>query len=722
METPTQINNHTDLAVCTFNCEGLKRSNEYTKDILIKNDIDVICLQETWIHSYDIDQLSTFDTNYFGTGVSGMDSNKITNGRPFGGTAILYKKSLAKYVQYINVSDSRRSCAISIDMDKKYLIVCVYMPCDKGSNTGNTEYEDILFDIGCVIEKTQYDHIIICGDFNTSFERTNGQTLALTCFLRTHNLISTWDHVKSKKDYTYINISLNHKSCIDHFCVSANIFAGVTDNYILYDHDNISSHNPVMLRVSVANSGFKSVNGTDDENDSHRSININWSRTTNKDICNYRNELDTLLCSLDSNISALKCQDVLCNLSCHKLALNDICKTLVDACISASDNSIRKCNDNKCNRKPLLSGWNEQLAPLKEQSLFWHWVWLECGKPLTGPVSDCMKHTRRKYHYAIRNVKRKQAEIRKDNILKSYADKENKTEFWKKINTMIKTPGVTPLDIDGISGPGNISDYLAEKYESLYTSVPTDKYDLECLNEALYKQCMAHDKATPFSVSDITSSIHKLKHGKSSGSDSFMSDHILYASEKLHVWLTLIFNAMLVHGFTPSVLLHCNIIPIPKDKRGNLSDSNNYRGIALCNAMCKLLDIIIIDKFKTFLYTSDLQFAFKERHSTTLCTAVLLETVNYYTSRNSDVFCCLLDASKAFDKVNYGKLFQLLIARKLPAPVTRLLLDSYTRQEISIKWNGASSRRFNALNGVKQGGVLSPILFIVYFDTNYSPV
>jgi len=76
----------------------------------------------------------------------------------------------------------------------------------------------------------------------------------------------------------------------------------------------------------------------------------------------------------------------------------------------------------------------------------------------------------------------------------------------------------------------------------------------------------------------------------------------------------------------------------------------------------------------------------------------------------------MLDASKAFDTVHFGKLFKLLMDRKLPAMVIRLLLDNYTRQNICTTWNGAKSDTFTAMNGVRQGGVLSPILFTIYFD------
>ena len=85
--------------------------------------------------------------------------------------------------------------------------------------------------------------------------------------------------------------------------------------------------------------------------------------------------------------------------------------------------------------------------------------------------------------------------------------------------------------------------------------------------------------------------------------------------------------------------------------------------------------------------TSDLQFAFKEHHSTVLCGAVLIETVSYFRERGSDVYCCLLAASKAFARINYGKLFNLLLRRgKLPI-IVRLILLCYTRQSVSVEWN-----------------------------------
>ena len=75
------------------------------------------------------------------------------------------------------------------------------------------------------------------------------------------------------------------------------------------------------------------------------------------------------------------------------------------------------------------------------------------------------------------------------------------------------------------------------------------------------------------------------------------------------------------------------------------------------------------------LCTSDLQFGFKRQRSTNMCTMVFKEAISYYVHNDSSVFCTLLDASKAFDRVEYVKLFKLLMVTDIPSVSLRLLLN-----------------------------------------------
>ncbi len=64
---------------------------------------------------------------------------------------------------------------------------------------------------------------------------------------------------------------------------------------------------------------------------------------------------------------------------------------------------------------------------------------------------------------------------------------------------------------------------------------------------------------------------------------------------------------------------------------------------------------------KDNLSKSHMQFPYKSKFFSSQCAFLLLETIQYYHTRGSSKFALLLDASKAFDKVEYNKLFKLFI-------------------------------------------------------------
>ena len=141
-----------------------------------------------------------------------------------------------------------------------------------------------------------------------------------------------------------------------------------------------------------------------------------------------------------------------------------------------------------------------------------------------------------------------------------------------------------------------------------------------------------------------------------------------------YVFLSIIFTLFLSHGFTPDSLILGTMIPIPKNKNKSYCSSSNYRAIALSSILNKILDWIILLKEHKSLFSSPLQFGFKKGLSTTQCTHSLLEIVDYYNYNKSDVFVLMLDASKAFDRVRYCKLFNELLERNISPVVLRILI------------------------------------------------
>ena len=131
----------------------------------------------------------------------------------------------------------------------------------------------------------------------------------------------------------------------------------------------------------------------------------------------------------------------------------------------------------------------------------------------------------------------------------------------------------------------------------------------------------------------------------------------------------------------------------------------------------KILDHIIIDRQSEFLKTSDYQCGFKPKSSTILCSTMVNETIQYYTENGGKrVYVLLLDATKAFDKVSFKVLFDLLLDKNVCPKIVQLLYFMYTNQLCHVKWGGEKSASFPISNGVKQGGVISPLLFSLYVD------
>ena len=294
--------------------------------------------------------------------------------------------------------------------------------------------------------------------------------------------------------------------------------------------------------------------------------------------------------------------------------------------------------------------------------------------------------------------------------------------FWRDVKKFRRKKAYFPSMVDGVVGPKEIAKVFAQKFDDLYNCVSYDSDEMDVLLTTIHKSIDNKCTGTcvhgshSISAKDVNKAICKLKASKSDGCTRLLADHIINAGDKLCTYLSLLFTAMLRHGSIPDGILLGTMVPIPKGRWTNLNSSENFRAITLSSTFGKLIDLITLEKEGSKLGTSDLQFSFKDGASTSLCTAMVQETASYYVNGGSNVYGLLLDASKAFDRVNYCKLFRTLMNRGVCPLYSRLLLNMYTNQKLRVRWNAEFSDSFAATNGVKQGGVISPVLFCVYMD------
>ena len=86
----------------------------------------------------------------------------------------------------------------------------------------------------------------------------------------------------------------------------------------------------------------------------------------------------------------------------------------------------------------------------------------------------------------------------------------------------------------------------------------------------------------------------------------------------------------------------------------------------------------------------------------------------YIYNNNTNICVAFIDAYKAFDKLNHNILFHRLKYNNVLSYIIHFLNYWYINQRIYIKWGDYTSYSFPVSNGVRQEGILSPLVFNMY--------
>ena len=339
--------------------------------------------------------------------------------------------------------------------------------------------------------------------------------------------------------------------------------------------------------------------------------------------------------------------------------------------------------------------------------------------PYNGPLFHEKNTARTLYKRGLRIAKNSNDTEVSDEFSSNLLSKDSDT-FWKNWNKLeSKNNEVTR--IDGCTKHSDIANSFAKTFSEVYES--TDVIAESKLHERFsqeftkYRSNHMNDNLESFFVtwSEFLDCLAKIKTGKATGS-FVKAQHIFHGSPKLAVHLHILFNGLIQHGYVPYEFLSSTITPIIKSRTGDIYCSNNYRPIALSNLFSQLFELVLLVKIGHLLFTDDLQFGFKRKHSTSHALFVLKESVDYFTKHGSNVFVTFLDCSKAFDKISHHGLFLKLIDRGVPLCFINILVYWLSNLKSRCRWKEVFSEYFSVPSGIKQGGILSPGLFTVYID------
>ena len=488
------------------------------------------------------------------------------------------------------------------------------------------------------------------------------------------------------------------------------------------DGSNLSDHSPIFVTLKYDSY----VDQTFDNNNNNQNINsqpvekrsfFDWSHTTAENISNYKFTLDYFLDSIDFADDLLECRNLFCEM--HTDSIIDYFEAIVLAMISATCMSIPEVIIDNNGNYNIIPGWNLYVRESKEKSIYWHNIWKLADRPIQGQLANIRKHTREKYHQAIKFAKRNKDKFIQNKVADSLKFK-NFSEFWKEVNKLKPIKKQTNSKIvDDEFGDGNISNLFKSKYDNIYNEFETSYDHIIHMNEGIRYKCVNNlcNIDHEISVDLVKECIKKLKKDKNDPNHEISSNNIIYGTDKLAFHLTNIFNLFITHGVTNDSLNESVFIPIPKNKRKSLCDSSNYRAIALCSIIGKLFEYVLLSKLNSMTVSNEYQLGFKDNVSTTYCSFLINQTIQYYLNNDSNVLCLFLDASKAFDRVRHDKLFPYLIGRNICPLILRIIAIMYAQNSARVRWNSSISESFYMTCGVKQGGILSPFLFNLYLET-----
>jgi hypothetical protein len=140
---------------------------------------------------------------------------------------------------------------------------------------------------------------------------------------------------------------------------------------------------------------------------------------------------------------------------------------------------------------------------------------------------------------------------------------------------------------------------------------------------------------------------------------------------------------------------------------------SNVRPISISDVFHTIMEKWILMRIQEVYVHSPKQFGFRKGYSCQHAIITVLETIKFSKKKKKRLFLCLIDASKAFDKINRYKLWVILKNICKPA-IIRYLIKYYSNSYAFVKIDKKESDYFKTELGVKQGGCLSPLLFAIY--------
>ena len=180
--------------------------------------------------------------------------------------------------------------------------------------------------------------------------------------------------------------------------------------------------------------------------------------------------------------------------------------------------------------------------------------------------------------------------------------------------------------------------------------------------------------------------------------------------------LTQLFNNIYDTGMFPDDLVKSIFIPLPK--KAMATECGDHRLISLMPHATKIFLRVILNRIKEVIdiEVDEAQFGFRPGRGTREGIFSFNIMAQKHIEIKKEMYICFIDYAKAFDRVKHENLIECLKQIGIDGKDTRIITNLYWHQKAAIRVDKDIPDYTSIQRGVRQGCVLSPILFNIYTE------